>query len=472
MSLRDELLTPIEGGNPSGEYLRYSEADNSYDKTRDARRQDSDDAGDLDEGERKRADFRRVIELASEALATKTKDLWLACWLAEALTWENGTPGLREGLEVLDGLLETFWDTLYPEIEGGDLEARSASLHWLGSYFEPTRDSSPRLALMRAALTADGLPWMHFKAARQIAYEKDCKEDKKKREAREQSLKKGEPSPEEVDQQVGATKRAFYEELGENLTISLDLVRKIDKFCTEKFDVEIAPSFSPLKEDLEGIKREVDKILPIKRAQEPDLVPEAEGAEAGDATEGDAAAAAPSGISLPLELQLEGGKPSGATEAIHQLVKLALHLMRVAPTNPVPYLVLRAIRWGELRANPEILDSMLLEAPPTEYRTKLRRQALSGNWQKVLETAEAAMAGTCGRGWLDLQRYAIRACEELGHHSVAKAIRSELLALLSDYPQLPDATLLDDTGAANPETLAWIRDGLASGGEGPDSPAG
>ena len=74
------------------------------------------------------------------------------------------------------------------------------------------------------------------------------------------------------------------------------------------------------------------------------------------------------------------------------------------------------------------------------------------------------MAGTCGRGWLDLQRYAIRACEELGHQTVARAIRSELRALLRDYPQLPEATLLDDTGAANPETLAWLRQDVLSEG--------
>jgi type VI secretion system protein ImpA len=58
---------------------------------------------------------------------------------------------------------------------------------------------------------------------------------------------------------------------------------------------------------------------------------------------------------------------------------------------------------------------------------------------------------------MDLQRYSIQACEGLGYQGAAKAIRSELKALLTDYPQLPTAILNDDTGAANPETLAWLK---------------
>jgi type VI secretion system protein ImpA len=56
-----------------------------------------------------------------------------------------------------------------------------------------------------------------------------------------------------------------------------------------------------------------------------------------------------------------------------------------------------------------------------------------------------------------LQRYAIKACEELGYTLAAKAIRSELRAFLADFPTHATAILNDDTGAANPETLNWLR---------------
>jgi type VI secretion system protein ImpA len=70
-----------------------------------------------------------------------------------------------------------------------------------------------------------------------------------------------------------------------------------------------------------------------------------------------------------------------------------------------------------------------------------------------------------GRGWIDLQRYALTACESLegGYHFVARAIRAELRTLLTDLPQLVDMTLMDDTPTANAETRAWLRSVMSEG---------
>ena len=69
------------------------------------------------------------------------------------------------------------------------------------------------------------------------------------------------------------------------------------------------------------------------------------------------------------------------------------------------------------------------------------------------------MAEPCGRGWLDIQRYTVEACEALGDDfdRVSEAVRTQLWLLLNDFPDLPERTLDDDTPAANSATLAWIR---------------
>jgi type VI secretion system protein ImpA len=69
------------------------------------------------------------------------------------------------------------------------------------------------------------------------------------------------------------------------------------------------------------------------------------------------------------------------------------------------------------------------------------------------------MALPCSRAWLDLQRVVVEACEALGgeYRTIAQAVRSELKALLLDIPELLEATLMDDTPTANPETKAWAR---------------
>jgi type VI secretion system protein ImpA len=70
------------------------------------------------------------------------------------------------------------------------------------------------------------------------------------------------------------------------------------------------------------------------------------------------------------------------------------------------------------------------------------------------------MSADYGRAWLDPQRYAVKACEQLGYEAVARALKSELKCLLADYPDLPLSVLSDDTGTANPETTAWLIDAL------------
>src|SRR5260370_14204209 len=66
------LLAPIPGDNPAGENLQYSGV---YDEIREARRADDNlTKGDWDH-EPKLAEWPKVIELSTSALATQTTDL-------------------------------------------------------------------------------------------------------------------------------------------------------------------------------------------------------------------------------------------------------------------------------------------------------------------------------------------------------------------------------------------------------------
>ena len=102
MPLRDDLLAPIAGPNPSGKNLKY---DRVFDEIKESRREDV----DVNQGEwktaLKTADWGKVVKAAGEALAKRSKDLQLAAWLIDALV-------RREGFAVLAPsfvLLETYW---------------------------------------------------------------------------------------------------------------------------------------------------------------------------------------------------------------------------------------------------------------------------------------------------------------------------------------------------------------------------
>ena len=116
MPLRNDLLNPISPERP-GENLWHSPV---YDKIKEARREDSEGPQGDWKVERKLADWPLVIKLTGEVLATKTKDLQLAVWLAEAMLNREGIAGLGECFDLIRGLIENFWDGLFPELEDGD----------------------------------------------------------------------------------------------------------------------------------------------------------------------------------------------------------------------------------------------------------------------------------------------------------------------------------------------------------------
>jgi len=124
MPLREDLLAPIAGDNPSGVDLYY---DKVFDQIKESRREDEDDLpeGDWERTQKKKADHRAVIKLAGETLAKKSKDLRLAGWLVESQLRMESFSVLAPGIELLRALQESFWPTFYPIIEeGGDLELR------------------------------------------------------------------------------------------------------------------------------------------------------------------------------------------------------------------------------------------------------------------------------------------------------------------------------------------------------------
>jgi type VI secretion system protein ImpA len=153
-------------------------------------------------------------------------------------------------------------------------------------------------------------------------------------------------------------------------------------------------------------------------------------------------------------------EPADPQEALERVAAAARYLRQQDPGNPAPYLMLRGMRWGELRAAGEGYepDAALLEAPATETRQNLKRLAGESEWQQVLDLAEDAAASPCGRAWLDVQRYAVSALENLGYYQPAWAIKSDLRALLTDFPNLAEMSLSDDTPTANAETRAWLKE--------------
>jgi type VI secretion system protein ImpA len=212
-----------------------------------------------------------------------------------------------------------------------------------------------------------------------------------------------------------------------------------------------------LQSALEATRHVIHGFLQKKREKEPDPIEEVvPQAVAGQASEAAAAGLSRAGVLISLETSSE---PPDRLEAVRKIAEAAAFLRIREPKSPASYLMLRGLRWGELRAAVDQADPTQLEAPPTELRRHLKHLALEKKWEALLQAAEGAMALPCSRAWLDLQRFVVEACEALGsdYEAIARAIRSEIKALVTDLPQLLDANLMDDTPVANSETRAWLK---------------
>jgi type VI secretion system protein ImpA len=454
MPLRADLLTPIPGHNPSGADLRY---DPTYDKIKEARREDADLPQGAWQTERKTADYALVVKLTGDILATRTKDVQLAAWLTEALLRREGFAGLRDGLALIRAMLTQFWETLYPEIEDGDAELRAAPLTWIGSRL----DSTVRMA----ALDLAGHTVIQYIQSRAVPTEEEAKQDSAKEKAREEALAERRLAPEEFDRSFESTPKSWYKELLANIDGCLGELDALDALSREKFG-DAAPSFRRLGEALAEVRQIGRQLLARKLELDPDpLAPEPTVAE-GSPFDGPGSAAPSGAVGVGRaagEGTTAGGplpsEPVDRGDATSRVIAAARFLRRTEPHSPAPYLLLRGLRWGELRAYGADVDPRLLEAPPTPVRSRLKGMLLDRRWPELLETAEGVMGTPHGRGWLDLQRYVLTACSELGpaYELVAAAIRAELRVLLAALPQLPEMTLMDDTPAANAETQAWLR---------------
>ena len=423
------LLQPISGEEPSGKDLRY---DSRVDAIKEARREELDLPGVVN---RKLADWPTVITAVSDLLVKETKDLQLAVWLTEALLHKQGYSGLATGLEGLSGMLQTFWDTVHPLPEDDDLELRSGPLEFIGK----------KLAIpaKMTVLGASGVTYDQYVESRKMPAEADTENDRAKRDLRAMLVEQGKPTPESVDAGIELLNKVGVRAILADLDASLAALAALEKVSDEKFGRD-APAFNDLRNMLDEVRRFLGGQLARLLEIDPDPLVE-------ETTEAEGAAALVEDGPMTAE-------PTNRADAAKRIGVIAKWMRQQDPGSPAPYLIVRGFRWGELRVAAPELDPKLLEAPATATRAKLKTLLLDGKWSELLEQSENLMATAPGRGWLDLQRYVLTACAQLGtsHDAIAAAIRSELRALLRAVPSLTRMTLMDDTPTANEETREWL----------------
>jgi len=243
----ESLLNPISAESSCGEYLCY---DHIYDELKELRRED-----DLRlsqgvwETEPKRANWSELNKVGCDLLKTKTKDLQIAMWLMEAWIVERQFEGFIDGLKLVKGLSEKFWDEIYPAI---DWENHSYSYR-LAPFFFLSDKVSEKIVLIPLTSMNDALvyslsDWMEARRNLQI------------KNLNGLSLKT-------ISKQVAVTSLETFKEIFDQVTESINLLTDLKNFLNEKCSQD-SPSFHQLLEYLEDIKRITSKNIELKEKQQ------------------------------------------------------------------------------------------------------------------------------------------------------------------------------------------------------------
>src|SRR5215831_6853874 len=218
----DAVLKPLSADKPSGVDVRDSK---SFEIVKESRREE--DA--ISQGDWKRevkvADWPKVVELSTKILTTESKDLQVAAWLVEGLVKRHGFAGLRDGLNVLKGLHERFWDSLYPVIEAGDLEFRSGRLEALNKILPLSIRAVPLIHPPGGAVYS----YQHYKESQDVEnLRRGAVSDADKRRQLAEALEEGKLEGEKFDKAVAGTPLTHCTAILENIAQSWEEFEGLD----------------------------------------------------------------------------------------------------------------------------------------------------------------------------------------------------------------------------------------------------
>lgn len=311
------LLAPIDGDAPAGADLEYDAEFLALDRAATAK------AERVMGSEVKAAeepDWGHVVELAT-ALLGRSKDIRIAVHLTRAWLRAYGMPGWDAGLGLVHGLLETFWDNVYPQLDAEDNNDPTARVNAIAplasfdgalNYFQSTPFvQSPRLGRfsLRDVRIANG-------------------ELKPPEHAGTNGETAAVPSLTEIEaccmdcgeEELVATSTAINQ--------SLEHAHAIDQILTDKLGAA-GPDLKPLLTDIQELKKFLDAQVARRN---PDAAPADSAAEAADGTAAAGAAAA------------NNGRINGPQDVLRRIDDICEYYARTEPSSPVPLLLRRAQR--------------------------------------------------------------------------------------------------------------------------------
>ncbi|MBL8963465.1 MAG: type VI secretion system protein TssA [Phycisphaeraceae bacterium] len=252
------LLEPVSAEQPAGDDLRY---DQRYMEVMRAAEGTPEDP--FSNTPAVDPDWRTVRDGTLELLI-RTKDLRVALLLAASELRMSGYPGLVGGLAVLRGLVERYWDVLYPQLDPDDGYDPTERVNILASLLAPPGTMGDSIRFIEGVRD---LPLAESRMLGRVGY-------------REILVAMGELPPREGEgahnPDASAIDAVFRDVEPDALLLRLqeidaciDHVKAIEAILTDKVGHGRSVDFSPLRNCLSESAKQIRKRLPSAPGTEP-----------------------------------------------------------------------------------------------------------------------------------------------------------------------------------------------------------
>jgi type VI secretion system protein ImpA len=362
----DKLLAPISDDAPCGGDIREDSSPTSvYYRLKDARSaaraaeraMDADDeSGGL------LSDWRTILELSPGVLTTQTKDLEIAAWYAEALLRSEGYAGLRDGFQLIAGLVENFWDGLYPLPDEDGIETRVAPLTGLngessdGALIQPLRKS-----VLFPGAEKDFALW-HYEQASELARVADAA----KRQAR---IDSGAATMEALEAAVKSLPAGHFRTLLDDIDACAAAFAAMGDKLYEKAGHD-APPAGAIRNVLTAARDAVADLGRDKLAMADAQAANAAGGAAAAPSAGGAPSAGSAGFSAgggaTAQANVGGGVIASREDAFRVLLQIADFFRKTEPHSPISYTLEEVVRRGRLSLN-ELLEELIQDETTRKF---------------------------------------------------------------------------------------------------------
>jgi len=345
----DGLLKPISDGNPCGEDLRSDPALQSvYYAVKEARQSARNEERTNvleDDASTSSSEWSKVAEAAPEILAKQSKDLEILAWYTEALVRAHGFAGLRDAFLLTKGVVQQFWDDLYPRPDEDGLSTRVAPLTGLNG---DDADGTLLVPINKVYLS-DGkdigpfASW-HYRQACELDQMQDA--DKKAQRAA------GGAATLELLQSAGTgTALEFFLNTRSELDQCIQAFSELCQSFEDKCGVDAPPS-SNIRNALLGCSDALSFISGGRDVPAGEVAIDDVAGDPGDAS--DSVSRSTSGTASAV------GEIHSREDAFRALLRVAAYFRNAEPHSPLSYVLEQSVRWGRMPL-PELLTELIAD---------------------------------------------------------------------------------------------------------------